>query len=248
MSSSPPGVPEHSANSIAAAVSPPPKPLSPAKWALVAFLVLLGITASVAKAWLWSRGVGNAEVFGYAFGALLVSSVIAFLIAGRKKNRKPVLFGVIFLGISFAQCLLELSHPPKDLNAKVADFVREASGTKPVDRGGKFDSPQDKLLREVMTEFLDKAKAYRQKTHELEGSLQTLYTPESFSGAEAIRRTRDGVQKAASLDHEFALQFEQWPSRVQEQVAQSALSEFDKQAFLKGFHESFSTSEIVTLR
>lgn len=246
--SSPPPVPAHSASSTAAPLSPSPNPLSPAKRALVAFLVLLGIAFSVAKAVLWSRGVWNAEVSGYAIGALLMSSVVAYLIAGRKKNRKPVLFGLIFVGVSSVLCLLELSTPPKDPNAKVADLVREASGTKPIDRRGEFDSPHDKLLREVMTELLDKAKAYREKAHEFEGSLQTLYRPESFSSPEAMSRTRDSVQKVTALDHEATLQLAQWPSRVQEQVAQSALSESDKQAFLKVFHKTFSTSEFFTLR
>lgn len=248
MSSPPPGVPANSASSTAAPLSHSPSPLSPAKRALVAFLVLLGVAFSVSKALLWSRGVWNAEISGYAIGALLTSSLVAYLIAGRKKNRKPVLFGLIFVGVAFVQCLLELSSLPKGPNAKVADLVREASGTKPIDHRSEFDNPQDKLLREVITEFLDKAKAYREKTHELEGSLQTLYSGESFSGKEAMSRTRDGVQKVAALDHEFALQLEQWPSRVQEQVAQSALSQSDKQGFLKGFHETFSSSEIVTLR
>lgn len=180
--------------------------------------------------------------------ASICNPVVAYLIAGRKKNRKPVYFALIFAGISFVQCLLELSNRPKDPNAKVADLVREVGGTKPIDHRGAFDSPHDKLLREVMTEFLDKAKAYGEKAHDLGGGLQALYTPESFSGPEAMSRTRDNVQKVTALDHEFVLQFEQWPSRVQEQVAQSALSESDKRTFLKGFNEAFSNSEIVTLR
>lgn len=100
--------------------------------------------------------------------------------------------------------------------AYVADLIREASGTKPID--GEFDSPKEKLLREVMAEALDKAKAHREKAHELARSMPTLYTPESFSDIEAMSRTRVGVQKMTAIDHEFLLQLEQWPSRVQEQV------------------------------
>jgi hypothetical protein len=242
-----PAVPPDSASSTPVPI-PPSLPLSPAKRAFVAFLVVLGIALSVLDALLWSRGFWTAEVLGYAIGTILMSSIVAYLIAGRKKNRKPVLFGLIFVAISFVLCLMELSNRPKDMNGKIADLVREASSTKPIDRRGALDSPQDKLLREVMTEFLDKAKAYREKAHELGADLQTLYRPESFSGPEAMSHTRDSVQKVTALDHEFAIQLEQWPARVQEQVAQSALSEPDKQSFLKGFHETFSNSEIVTLR
>jgi len=177
----------------------------------VALLLFRGVPLSVAKALLWSRGVWTAEASGYAVGALLMSSFVAYLIAGRKKNRKPVLFGLIFAGISFVLCLLELSHHPKGPNAEVADLVLEASGTKSIDRRGAFDIPQNKLLSEVMTEFLNKAKAYREKAHELEPGLQSLYAPESFSAPEAMSRTRDSVQKITALDHESALQLEQWP-------------------------------------
>jgi len=247
VSSPPPAVPSDSASSTSAPLPPSPQPLSPAKRALVGLLVLVGIALSVPTALLWSRGVWTVEVLGYAISALLMSLVGAYLIAGRKKNRKPVLFGLIFVGISFL-CLLELSNRFIDPNTEVADLIREASGTKPIDRRSAFDSPKDKLLREVVTEFLDKAKAHKEKVHELKGGLQTLYTPESFSGPEAMIRTRDSVQKVTALDHEFALQLEQWPSRVQEQIAQSFLSESDKQSLLEGFNEGFSNSEIVTLR
>jgi hypothetical protein len=243
--SSPLPVPPNSASSP---VTPLPQPLSSAKRVLVALLVFLGIALSVAKGLLWSRGVWNAEVSGYAISALFISLVISYLIAGRKKNRKPVLFGLTFVGIAFVLCLMELSSVRKDPKVEVADLVREASGTKPIDGGGAFESQQDKLLREVMTELLDDAKAYREKAHAVETDLQTLYTPESFSSPEAMSRTRDSVQKITALDHAFVLQIQQWPSHVQEQTAQSPLSESDKQAFLKGFDETFSNSEILTLR
>ena len=236
------------ANPASSTVAPLPPPLSPAKRALVAFLVLLGIALSVAKALLWSRGVWSAEVSGYAISAILIPLVISYLIAGRKKNRKPVLFGLIFAGIAFAFCLMELSSLRKDPNVEVADIVREASGTKLSHGGGAFESRQDKLLREVMTELLDNAKAYREKAHDAQAELHALYTAESFSSPEAMGRTRDSVQKITTLDHEFVLQLKQWPAHVREQTAESSLSESEKQAFLKGFDESFSNSEIMALR
>ncbi len=228
--------------------APPAKPLSLAKRALVMLLVFLGIALCVVKALLWSGGRWNAEVSGYAIGALLVSLAVSYGVAGRKKNRKPVLFGLIFAGVAFVLCMMEGAHPRKDPNAEVADLIREASGTKSIDRRGAFDSPQDKLLREVMATFLDSAKTHGEKGHKFEAGLMALYTPESFSSVEAMNRTRDSVQSVAALDHEFVLEIEQWPARVHDRAAQSALSEPDKQEFLKGFEQGFSNSEIVTLR
>jgi hypothetical protein len=149
-----PAVPPHSANSPAVPLPASPQRLSPSKRALASLLVLVGISLVVAKALLWSGGTWNAEVSGYASGTLLITWLGAYVIAGRKKNRKPVVFGLIFAGISFALLLLKLSHPQTDPKARVAALLRETGGTSPMDRLGTFDSPQDKLLREVMTEFL----------------------------------------------------------------------------------------------
>ena len=125
MSSSVPVVPPDSGNS-----HPLPSLVGTdlsGKRALVALLIFLGVALCVAKALLWSRGVWNAEVSGYAIGALIMSSVVAYLIAGRKKPRKPLLFGLIFVGVSFFLCLLEFSHPPRDPKTQALDILREAS-------------------------------------------------------------------------------------------------------------------------
>lgn len=75
---------------------------------------------------------------------------------------------------------MELSTPKKDPNVEVADIVREASGGKVSHDFGAFESRQDKLLRKVMTEVLDNAKAYREKAHDAQTELRRLYTAESF--------------------------------------------------------------------
>jgi hypothetical protein len=190
----------------------------------------------------------SAEVSGYAIGALFISFAISYLIAGRKKSRKPVLFGLFFVGVTSVLCLMELSHPRENPRAKVVDLLREANGAKPVDRSGTAESPQDRLTREVMTELLDNVKANREKTQEVKADIQTIYTPESFSSPQAMSRARDSVEKITALDHEFVLQLEEWPVHVQQQTARSSLSETDKKAFPEGVNESFSNSEIVTLR
>lgn len=66
--SSSPTVPPDSAGS---SVAPVRQPLSLAKRALVALLMLLAMGLAVANALLWSRGVWNAEASGYAMGAIL---------------------------------------------------------------------------------------------------------------------------------------------------------------------------------
>lgn len=211
-------------------------------------LVLLSIALGVLKAFFWSRGEWNPQVFGYAFSSVLIPFLIAYAIAGRKNSRKPVTFGLCFLGISFVFLLMEMAHPPKNPNDRVADLLREATGAKSSSGYGSFDSPTEKLTREVMGEFLAKAKTYQQQSSEMSAELEHLYSAPSFSSLDAMNRTRASVQKITELDHNFVLQCEQWPARVREQVARSSVSESDKQGFLKGFDETYSKSDSLTLR
>jgi hypothetical protein len=225
----------------------PPEPLSPAKRILVTLLILSGIALSVERARLWSGGLLNAQSFGYAVGTLLSPLVISYLIAGRKNHRKPVLFAVLFAGFVFLLGGMGLFHRSKDFKAEVVDVIREASGTKPVDRNSP-NSPVFQLAREVMTELLNSSTAYRQSAHDASARLQNLYTPASFSSPDEMSRVRDSVQNAAAIDHEFFVQIEEWPARVQQRAAQSSLTESEKEDFLEGFNKAFLNSKILTLR
>jgi len=224
----------------------PAQPLSVAKRILVVLLVLMSIGLGVLKALFWSGGVWSAEASGYALGSVMIPLLIAYAIAGRKRSLRPMAFGLTFLGLSSLLLLLEMSHPRKNINEYVADRVREAAGTKPVNQSGAFDSPEDILLRDVLGDILKTSKEYARKRKEL--SVTDLYAPESFAGPEAIRRTRASVQNITTLDHDFVLQVEQWPDHVGQQVAASSLSERGKKEFVNAFLKSFSNSETLATR
>ena len=76
-----------------------PNPAAPQKDGLTiavevifgAVAIVVGIGLGFFNALIWSGGLWNAEVFGYALGFLLFPVLIAYAIAGRRKVRNCAL-------------------------------------------------------------------------------------------------------------------------------------------------------------
>lgn len=80
---------------------------------LVRILAILGIVVGVISCCLrgvvWSKGVLNAEVFGYMVGGMFIAALLACLVGWKSKTNKLGKFAITFLGVSLLQLLLELS-------------------------------------------------------------------------------------------------------------------------------------------
>jgi hypothetical protein len=72
--------------------------------------IVVGILLAIVKALIWSKGVLNAEVFGYALAGAVVPGAIAYAIAGRAKVRNSNRFALWFLLLCVFFLSLELSH------------------------------------------------------------------------------------------------------------------------------------------
>jgi hypothetical protein len=72
--------------------------------------IIIGILLAILKAFVWSKGVFTAEVFGYALAGALIPGAIAYAIAGRKKVRNPNRFALSFVLLCLFFLLIELSH------------------------------------------------------------------------------------------------------------------------------------------
>ncbi len=233
---------------------PQPAPSPPEKlktWhkILVSISIALGVSLCAFKALVWSRGEWNAEVSGYALGSVFLSALISYLIAGRRKVRNAVRFGLWFSSLAFLFLFLEFSNHPRETKNEVADLIREASGTKPVEKhAGLYQSRFESFTRDVFREFLDGVKAHNQKVEALQPDLEILYSAASYSNPAAMQRTVEAVQSVTALDHEFLEQTEAWPTRVRQQVADASLSKRDKEEFLKGFDAAFASSTTLAVR
>ena len=173
----------------------------------------------------------------------------SYLIAGGKKVRNALRFGFWFSSLAFLFLLFELTNHQRGTKDGVADLIREASGTKPVERhAGVYRRRLDSFTRDVFREFFDGVKAHNQKVEALEPSLEVLYSAASYSNPAAMQRSVEAVQSVTALDHEFVEQIEAWPTHVRQKVANASLSKRDREEFLRGFDEGFVSSSILAVR
>ncbi len=208
-----------------------------------------GVALSVLRALVWSHGSWNAEVAGYAASGVIVPGLLAYLIGGRKRVRSPIRFGITFFVAALIVFLLEFSNRTPDPRAQVADIIKEAAGTKPIDsETSGSDSAMDALTREVMQDILGRVKTYQQHAAPLQADLGQLYAASSFSSPSAMQRAVTAVRSVTTLDHDLLQQLESLPDRVQLQVSQSHLSESEKQDFLNGFNKSLVNSKQLDLQ
>jgi hypothetical protein len=94
----------------------------PIAWLAVGFAIFLGI----ARALMWSKGIVNAEVFGYTVSAVLVPGAIAYAFAGRKKVRNGNRFAMSLALLSVLFLLIELPIELPQLRQVAAQERRTA--------------------------------------------------------------------------------------------------------------------------
>ena len=70
---------------------------------------------AVVQALVWSKGMVDGEVEGYAAAGILIPLIIAYAIAGRKAKRNWDKLGFWFAGLTLFSLLLEVT---RDLSAK----------------------------------------------------------------------------------------------------------------------------------
>jgi hypothetical protein len=204
-------------------ITPPPTPSTdarerPALWRIIVATILITIAVALCALKAFFWS-------GYAMGAMVMGGLVSYLIAGREKVQNALRFGFIFFSFSLALLLLGTANHHRSPEQEAA-----------------------KLERQVKGEFLDLAKAHRQKVAELRPDLQMLYSAQSYSSPVSIKRTRDAVKNVAALDHEFMTHFETFPARVQQEVAQSSLSDTEKQLLLQSVNQSDAYSNALEVR
>jgi hypothetical protein len=231
-------------------LTPAPPPSRPAFGAVISIVsVAGGIGLCFAKALLWAGGHFTAEASGYATASALIPGLIAYFIAGRKRVRNPVRFGLWFLAISAFFLVLEIGEVRLRSQNQVADIIKAAKSSKPTDSSGtSSEQSVNMLAADVGRDLFDRVRTYDQKTAPLEPELKLVYTAESFASATNMRHALNAVREMAALDHDLLQQIESWPDRVQQRVAQSSLPPSEKQDFLAGFRRSFADSRQLNLR
>jgi hypothetical protein len=230
---------------LAPALSPEPRP-EKKRYRVLAYLgIALGLFLALLRAWVWSYGIVNAGMLGYAFGSATAPALIAYLIAGRKSVRNFNRFAVSFSGLSLLFFSLG-SKPPVSLSQHVGNLMKEAAGTKPVDTSGPRS--MDELIRDVMRGVLEQRKSFDQETSQFTVELGRLYSVESFSSPDSMKRSLDAVRGVVAADLKYSQQLDDLPKRIEGRVQSSSLSDSDKRDFIEGIQHSLGSLKALAIR
>jgi hypothetical protein len=224
---------------------PPAPPSNKLHFILGWFGIALGLFLALFRAWVWSYGIANAEMLGYALGGALLPALIAYLIAGRKSVRNFSRFGVWFSGLSLFFFIVS-NQRPVSVQQHIGDLMKEAAGTKPVDNSGPRS--MDELVRDIMRDILDERKAFDRDMGRFNPELGKLYSVESFSSKEAMQRSVDAVRGAVAVDQRYSQQLESLPQRIQTRVDRSGLSDSFDSGFMEGVRKAYGESKPLNLR
>jgi len=247
--STPPSVPPTSAGPIPF-LPPPPVPAEVApkpKWVIGALAIVLGLFLAYLRAWSWSYGMMTTQAWGYAWGSALLPALIAYAIAGRKSVRNFNRAGMWFCGLMLVFVLVSFAgKQPRSMDQHIADLMKEAAGTKPVDNSGPDDI--DRTIRAIMQDILSMRKALEDESAPYNAELATVYSASSFADRAAMQKMIDAVHGAVKADGHFNDQLEHWPERVQGILDKSNLSASDKEGILGGFRSAFQQSPLLDVR
>lgn len=180
-----------------------------------------------------------------AFGfPVLIGVVVTMLINRRKESKMTAaqkssctagialvfsFFGLV--GASEQHSRFRHSDPKKEM----ARLLAEASGKSPVSPDSDW---WDDLMRDFFRSVIDRNKRYSQEIRELDTSaMKHLYSPESYSSKEGMRKTIDQVQAALQLDQKYGTA-RPLVQELEIKLRNVDASQSEKDDFLKGVNSS----------
>jgi hypothetical protein len=178
--------------------------------------------------------------FGTLLGALGIPLIVAYIVAGRRKSRKPNLFAALFCGIGLFLLLGNAARSfgpglqPETSEQKLRRLSREAAGLQPVRTSIFGESKTDAKLRGLFKDIIGFNKDYEQAADKLDTSATTsLTTPESFADPGSVAEGLRQLHAAYDLD---ALQ-EQRMQQILEKFRHSFddLPQSERAAFVEAF-------------
>jgi hypothetical protein len=236
--------------SVVEGVAPPPPPAQPKTMSLWSWLGLAAVVAlAVTAAFVRPVEEGTpAFQTGYRIGGLLASlgipALIAYVIAGRKKARKPNLFALIF-GVV---CILFLAaNFAGEMNFESADqrisrLMREAAGLQRI-RQAMFprDRRWDDGVRDVFRDLLRQNKDYMEAYSKIDQSqVGKINQPESFVDARLAAPALKQLHAAYDLEAAQEIRVKEILGKLRTAMESGVSSASEREAVEKGFEQGMA--------
>lgn len=156
----------------------------------------------------------SSELQGFFIGALIVPVLVGVVVTMLINRRRPLKMSPAqknswAAGIALILSVLSTMGAAQGRNRfhntdpkkETARLLAEASGKSPVSPDSDW---WDDLMRDFFRSMIDRNKNYSQEIRELDTSAtKHLYSPESYSSKEGMRKTVDQLKAALQLDQKY---------------------------------------------
>jgi hypothetical protein len=188
-----------------------------------------------------SAGFEGGQYFGGLLAVLGIPSLIAFLVAGRKKARHPNRFALVFCVISGvlilgnAASMLSFETPQQ----RFARLLREAAGTQPVSHKGLPSQRKlDDAVRAQYGKLLQQNRDYLALVAKLDNSkVKEINTARALASAAVAQPALDQLHALYDADAAHEQEVQEIFSGLRH-VFDNASTPAERDAMLKGFDES----------
>jgi hypothetical protein len=236
-------------NSPAVASSSSPKKMS------VMGAVAIAITILLALLFAFSRPVeprSESYTVGYRIGtfigALFFPTLIAYVVAGRRKARNPNRFAFLFLLVGIPILALNwlgtlAARASETPEQHVGRLMREAAELQPVrNQGSSRERDFDDAMRKQFRRLIDRNREYSVAVEKLNLSdVDKINSPESFADPGLARNGLNQLRVSYDLDAEQEEKVKEILEDLRRAVASSASSAWARERMLKGFDESIAS-------
>ena len=236
--------------SVVEGVAPPPPPAQPktiSLWAVLSILAAGGGgvgAAMVRQVDAGAQSFQDGERIGGFMASLIFPGLIAYVIAGRKKTRKPNQFAltfcllcVLFLAADFARGMNFESD-----DQRVSRLMREAAGLQPIHqsmfpRNRRWDDG----VRQVFRELLRQNKEYSDALRKLNQSqVNKINSPESFADPRVAEPALKQLHAAYDLDAAQEIRVKEILEKLRATMESGSSSGSERDAVDKGFERGMA--------
>jgi hypothetical protein len=233
---------------VEGAVAPPPpvQPKTMSLWSGLGILAVLALTilaAMVRPVDPSSQSFQDGERIGGLLASVLFPGLIAYVIAGRKKARKPNLFALIFCLI----CVLFLATSfvgamtPESGEQRIGRLMREAAGLQPVRQSLLPRSRRwDDGVREIFRDLLRQNKTYADAFSKIDQSqIGKINTPQSFADPSMAAAALQQLHASYDLDSENEVRVKEALEKLRVAM-ESGVPSFEREDVEKGFQQGLA--------
>ncbi len=185
---------------------------------------------------------------GTFIGALLLPTLIAYVVAGRRKARNPNRFAFLFLLVGIPILALNwlgtLTASARETPEQhVGRLMREAAELQPIgNEGSSSEGDFDDAMRKQFRRLIDRNREYAAAVERLDLSeVNKINSPESFADPGLASTSLKQLRASYDLDAEQEEKVKEILEDLRRAVASSTSSAWVRERMLKGFDQNVAS-------